>query len=127
MKRKTGRRDFILSLITVCVLAIPAVSFILFNPKGKRKVTFTEAELDKVAYKDEVFVVNLKGRIMAFSAHCTHLGCIVNFNRKKNIFECPCHGSKYAIDGKRICGPTKRGLDKLPFVKKNGKITVEIA
>jgi len=127
MKRKTGRRDFILSLITVCVLAIPAVSFILFNPKRKREVTFTEAELDKVAYKDEVFVVNLKGRIMAFSAHCTHLGCIVNFNRKKNIFECPCHGSKYAIDGKRICGPTKRGLDKLPFVKKNGKITVETA
>ncbi len=127
MKRKTGRRDFILSLITVCVLAIPAVSFILFNPKGKRKVTFTEAELDKVTYKDEVFVVNLKGRIMAFSAHCTHLGCIVNFNRKKNIFECPCHGSKYTIDGKRICGPTKRGLDKLPFVKKNGKITVETA
>lgn len=127
MKRKTSRRNFIFSLITVCALAVPAVSFILFNPGGKRRVIFTKAERDEIAYKDEIFVLSLKGKITVFSAHCTHLGCIVNFNKEKNIFECPCHGSKYAIDGKSICGPSKRDLNKLPFVKKNGKIIVETA
>ncbi|MCD6223525.1 MAG: Rieske (2Fe-2S) protein [Deltaproteobacteria bacterium] len=126
MKQKISRRNFILSFITGCAVAIPAVFFILFNTEKKKRVVFIKSEINKVTYKDEVLIVNLKGKITAFSAHCTHLGCIVNFNKEKNIFECPCHRSKYTIDGKRMCGPTKRDLDKLSFIEKNEKIIVEI-
>ena len=90
MKQKISRRNFILSFITGCAVAIPAVFFILFNTEKKKRVVFIKSEINKVTYKDEVFIVNLKGKITAFSAHCTHLGCIVNFNKEKNIFECPC-------------------------------------
>ena len=39
------------------------------------------------------------GSLTAFSAVCTHLGCVVNYDRLKDQFICPCHGGIY--DGKR--------------------------
>jgi len=39
----------------------------------------------------------------AFSAVCTHEGCLTEVNN--NRFECPCHGSIFAIDGSVLHGP----------------------
>ena len=49
---------------------------------------------------------------------CTHLGCIYSWNAPNNRFECPCHGSKYRLDGRRIESPAPRDLDrfKLEFL-----------
>ncbi|CAM9494810.1 unnamed protein product, partial [Choristocarpus tenellus] len=33
-------------------------------------------------------------------AVCTHLGCVVPWNKAENKFICPCHGSQYNRDGK---------------------------
>ncbi|MFK7801402.1 MAG: ubiquinol-cytochrome c reductase iron-sulfur subunit [Anaerolineae bacterium] len=43
---------------------------------------------------------------------CTHLGCIYKWNDASNRFECPCHGSKYRLDGRRIQSPAPRSLDR---------------
>lgn len=43
---------------------------------------------------------------------CTHLGCIYNWNGANERFECPCHGSKYRLDGRRIEAPAPRSLDR---------------
>jgi cytochrome b6-f complex iron-sulfur subunit len=43
---------------------------------------------------------------------CTHLGCIYAWNSANNRFECPCHGSKYRLDGRRIETPAPRTLDR---------------
>ena len=43
---------------------------------------------------------------------CTHLGCIYSWNAATNRFECPCHGSKYRLDGRRIESPAPRTLDR---------------
>ncbi len=43
---------------------------------------------------------------------CTHLGCIYAWNQASNRFECPCHGSKYRLDGRRIQSPAPRTLDR---------------
>ena len=34
------------------------------------------------------------------NAVCTHLGCVVPWNKAENKFKCPCHGSQYNADGK---------------------------
>jgi cytochrome b6-f complex iron-sulfur subunit len=44
----------------------------------------------------------------AFSAVCTHEGCLTDVNN--NRFECPCHGSIFAIDGSVIRGPAASPL-----------------
>lgn len=43
---------------------------------------------------------------------CTHLGCIYAWVDANNRYECPCHGSKYRLDGRRIEDPAPRNLDR---------------
>ena len=50
--------------------------------------------------------------IAAIYKVCTHLGCIYKWNEASNRFECPCHGSKYRLDGRRIQSPAPRSLDR---------------
>lgn len=47
---------------------------------------------------------------------CTHLGCIYKWNDASNRFECPCHGSKYRLDGRRIQSPAPRSLDRFEVI-----------
>lgn len=41
----------------------------------------------------------------ALNAVCTHLGCVVPWNRAENKFQCPCHGSQYSPTGAVTRGP----------------------
>ncbi|MGW1004333.1 FAD-dependent oxidoreductase [Streptomyces sp. NPDC002520] len=52
------------------------------------------------------------GQLHAVSARCTHLGCLVAFNRVEQAWECPCHGSRFAPDGSILQGPAVRPLEK---------------
>ncbi|MFB7509138.1 FAD-dependent oxidoreductase, partial [Streptomyces broussonetiae] len=52
------------------------------------------------------------GQLQAVSARCTHLGCLVVFNRAEQAWECPCHGSRFAPDGRILQGPAVRPLEK---------------
>lgn len=45
----------------------------------------------------------------AYSLVCTHLGCMVE--ESEGGYTCPCHGSKFAEDGRVMQGPA---VDKLP-------------
>ncbi|MET9963491.1 FAD-dependent oxidoreductase [Streptomyces sp. NPDC006326] len=53
-----------------------------------------------------------EGRLHAVSATCTHLGCLVSFNDAERTWECPCHGSRFGIDGEVLQGPALRPLDR---------------
>jgi len=46
----------------------------------------------------------------AINAVCTHLGCVVPWNRAANKYMCPCHGSQYDFTGKVIRGPAPLSL-----------------
>ncbi len=43
---------------------------------------------------------------------CTHLGCLPPWIPANERFECPCHGSKFELDGLYIEGPAPRSLDR---------------
>jgi glycine/D-amino acid oxidase-like deaminating enzyme/nitrite reductase/ring-hydroxylating ferredoxin subunit len=51
------------------------------------------------------------GFVHAVSARCTHLGCIVNWNDAEATWDCPCHGSRFAVDGAVLEGPAVHDLD----------------
>jgi glycine/D-amino acid oxidase-like deaminating enzyme/nitrite reductase/ring-hydroxylating ferredoxin subunit len=51
------------------------------------------------------------GDVHAVSARCTHLGCLVHFNDAERAWECPCHGSRFAVDGSVLQGPAVRPLE----------------
>ncbi|MFH0519408.1 FAD-dependent oxidoreductase [Streptomyces sp. M41] len=52
------------------------------------------------------------GKLHAVSAKCTHLGCLVSFNRAERAWECPCHGSRFDPDGRVVQGPAVRPLEQ---------------
>jgi glycine/D-amino acid oxidase-like deaminating enzyme/nitrite reductase/ring-hydroxylating ferredoxin subunit len=52
------------------------------------------------------------GEIHAVSARCTHLGCIVSWNPAEASWDCPCHGSRFSVDGEVLQGPAVRDLEK---------------
>ncbi|MDX8407653.1 MAG: ubiquinol-cytochrome c reductase iron-sulfur subunit [Mariprofundaceae bacterium] len=57
---------------------------------------------------------NQKTDLVAFSPKCPHLGCNVHWSSDDHEFLCPCHGSRFALDGHVTDGPAPRGLDTLP-------------
>ena len=65
------------------------------------------------------------GTFLAYSAVCSHMGCIVNFDQDANIFQCPCHGANYdGTTGEVTSGPAPLPLTK-PIIEVVGdKITL---
>ena len=46
-----------------------------------------------------------EGKLIERSVVCTHLGCIVHWNGLERCWDCPCHGSQFATDGRVLNGP----------------------
>lgn len=63
-----------------------------------------------------------KGKLTAVSAVCTHMGCIVHWNRPEHTWDCPCHGSRFQADGKVMAGPAESPLEPVKNVERKGKI-----
>lgn len=36
---------------------------------------------------------------------CPHMGCALKYNRQEHSWDCPCHGSRFAEDGRVLDGP----------------------
>ncbi|MET8759140.1 FAD-dependent oxidoreductase [Lentzea sp. NPDC004782] len=53
-----------------------------------------------------------EGHLHAVSMRCTHLGCLVRFNAAERSWDCPCHGSRFDVDGEVLEGPATRPLPK---------------
>ena len=56
-------------------------------------------------YRDE------RGTLHRASAVCPHLGCIVQWNSLEMSWDCPCHGSRFGLDGRVLNGPALGGLE----------------
>lgn len=135
----SGRRNFLLAgLGAIFTLATGAVFYPIYRylaprqDSGKtRKASFGESsvlpgEAKFFDYQGATAVIVRKssGDLVALSAVCTHLGCIVQWQKDRQDFLCPCHAGRYTVDGIVIGGPPPRPLPKLPFTVANGIITV---
>jgi Rieske Fe-S protein len=77
---------------------VPAGAAAILKLDGKRTAVF----------RDE------GGRVHAVSAVCTHLGCVLGWNPIDRTWDCPCHGSRFALDGTVIHGPATTSLERTP-------------
>ena len=62
----------------------------------------------------------LDSQIHVRSATCTHMGCYVQFNEAEHTWDCPCHGSRFKVNGDVIGGPAEEPLGPIETNEKKG-------
>lgn len=73
-----------------------------------------------------VIVVNSEaGGLKAFSAVCTHLGCITYWHQTRQVIQCPCHDGRFnPINGAVISGPPPAPLAAYEVEVMGGQVYV---
>lgn len=61
-------------------------------------------------------------KLVALSAICPHLGCGIGWDAAAGNFLCPCHDSRFSVEGDKMNGPSERGMDALPLEIKDGRV-----
>lgn len=107
------------SLLGASLLGYPAFSFMTFKKAGSKRIVFhPEDQAGTVAFKEGVYLIRETNDTFALSAQCTHLGCALNYDAVSGRFACPCHGSIFALSGKRVSGPAPKDLYRVPLTKR---------
>jgi cytochrome b6-f complex iron-sulfur subunit len=118
-----SRRDF-LGELTVGALGIAglggaALTYQYFSPNVlfEPASTFRAGNPDlypvdsvTILQDQQVYIVRTKDGFYAVSAVCTHLGCVTQWKEEAKMIACPCHGSKFNSEGKKLDGPAPRPL-----------------
>ncbi len=58
-------------------------------------------------YKDET------GKVHALDPTCPHAKCTVKWNNAERSWDCPCHGSRFSVDGELLTGPSTHDLKRV--------------
>jgi cytochrome b6-f complex iron-sulfur subunit len=73
------------------------------------------------------YVVRLDAtRIVALSAVCTHVRCILGFDRERRALTCPCHDGRFDLAGQVLSGPPPRPLPSYSVSVRAGEVFVQL-
>lgn len=70
-------------------------------------------------YKDE------NGLVHTVAPRCTHLGCELEWNPDEHSWDCPCHGSRFSLNGEVIDNPAQENLNSETFEPRGEKQTAD--
>lgn len=65
-------------------------------------------------------------RVIAVSAVCTHVRCILDYDRDRHGLVCPCHGGRFDLAGNVISGPPRRALPVYDVTTRAGDVFVRV-
>jgi Rieske Fe-S protein len=72
------------------------------------------------------YVVKVSGKVNVFAINCSHLGCSYALNQDAKTFDCPCHGSRFHLDGTVLHGPAVYPLSHLSWKQGTDPSTIEV-
>lgn len=139
-----SRRGFFTGLIygglasLGALVAYPAVRF-LFHKKEvplPEAVKVARTEIETIAPNSAAYFkyghhpcILLKtgtGELRAFSARCTHLDCIVQYQPESKKFYCACHDGYFDDKGINIAGPPPSPLPSFNIEQENGTMRISL-
>ena len=88
-----------------------------------KKIVIESAIPNGITFHDKFIITKTSSSLKIYSSKCSHLGCLIK-NKEGNEFVCPCHGSRYDINGKAVKGPAQNPLRQLRFKKEEDKIII---
>jgi Rieske Fe-S protein len=140
--RPIERRSFIKLLlglsavVTLVIVAAPIVGFLVPTTSrgsrtGGRVLAGTTDDIPVGSGKvvamgsQPVIVIDMASGVKAYSAVCTHLGCIVTYDKALGHIFCPCHDGHYSPqDGGVLSGPPPRPLPPIAIAVEGNKIYI---
>jgi cytochrome b6-f complex iron-sulfur subunit len=81
-------------------------------------------QIFKFGNKPAILIRTPSGELRAFSAVCTHLGCIVEYRADLSEIWCPCHNGHYDLHGINIAGPPPKPLQEFTVNVSGERIVV---
>ena len=88
------------------------------------EIAANSGKIFKFGSKPGIIIRTESGELKAFSASCTHLDCIVQYDPGSKQIICACHNGKYDLSGKNVSGPPPRPLEEFTVNVKGDDITV---
>lgn len=79
-----------------------------------------EGEAKVIRYQSESYALykETDGTLHLLKSTCPHASCEVRWNSAELSWDCPCHGSRFNVNGKILTGPSTQNLPKIfPFQK----------
>ncbi len=65
-------------------------------------------------------------QVIALSAVCTHVRCILGFDRERRVLQCPCHDGRFDLSGNVLGGPPSRPLRSYEVAVRAGEVYVQL-
>jgi len=116
--KNISRRNFLLNISWL--IAIPYALLAGFSFKQNAKINRAKnisipLEVNNgVTFRDGFVVIKKNDSVQFLSSRCTHLGCQIHTVENDELI-CPCHGSRFALDGTCLTGPAKEPLQILNY------------
>jgi cytochrome b6-f complex iron-sulfur subunit len=114
-----------LGSITFLSFAYSLLEFLTSLPPKSadfKKLTIHKNEVPSGEAKNFIFnnipavLLNVQNKgYIAFSRTCTHLGCLVEYNKNRQKLICPCHAGIFDLEGNVVSGPPPQPLTVLPL------------
>lgn len=123
----------ILGLSAAGAFAYPLFRFLLPIESGikAKKLIIPKSDIPVNTTKDLMIgpspgiIINMKDKgFLAFSKVCTHLGCLVKFDKDRQLFICPCHAGVFDLEGNVVSGPPPQPLQKFAVKVEGDNIVI---
>ena len=104
-------------------------SGLVLSKEESSKLLASESSLlvEPKAAGDKIMVVHgSDGNLHAVGAACTHAGCTVAYDKELGDLRCPCHGSRFGLDGHIIKGPATQPLKTYGVRTEGGLVVISL-
>jgi cytochrome b6-f complex iron-sulfur subunit len=122
-----------LGTTTLISFVYPASKFLVAPKRSAQDtpLTINKDEIPTGTAKEFIFneiplvVINRRGSgFIALSRVCTHLGCLVGYDKFNNKLVCPCHAGEFDLEGRVLSGPATKSLQRYSLKITADQITI---
>ncbi|HEX8939497.1 MAG TPA: Rieske (2Fe-2S) protein [Candidatus Limnocylindrales bacterium] len=100
--------------------------WVAIDPSGATAIASAAPSSPPSGRSGAWLVLGADGSATAFDGHCTHEGCLYDWDAADARFACRCHRGYFRTDGSVISGPPPRALDRFE-TRAAGADAIEIA
>ncbi len=93
-------------------------------PFAPDEIRENEGKIFKFGSRPGILVRLPTGELRAYSAACTHLGCIVQYRPDIGHIWCACHNGHFDLNGQVVQGPPPEGLETFAVNVRGDQIVV---